>query len=264
MKPKLLVAGDSFAEFPRRVFAFDSLESVPDKKADNDCLHWCELWAESMGGTAHSAGCGGASNTQATNAAIRSLAHDEYSHCVYFLTDPNRTIKRCTRHQKHGDLTWDKYDYVERRTIISDRWRNSEYQQAITLPDGEAIERVNWNSGLELGDGNRERLRPEWIKYAMNLAPTFMPIQETIANLALLNSACNARGVKLLVTSGFGWPQAVESWHATECYPQFTKFDINYLPGKPPSGNMRSHYDAKGHARIFELLCNQGLDDWLT
>ena len=259
MKPNLLVAGDSFAEFPSTICSFNLLQ----RPLECNDLHWCELWARQREGSALSVGLGGAGNAQAVNAAVRSLAQDSYTHCVYFLTDPNRTIKRSTHHQTHGDLTWDKYDYVERRTIMSDRWRNSEYQQAITLPDGEAIERVNWNSGLELGDGNRDRPRPEWIKYAMNLAPTFMPIQETIANLALLNSACNARGVKLLVTSGFGWPQAVESWHATECYPQFTKFDFN-SGIRNPTGDMRSHYDAKGHARIFELLRKQGPIDWLT
>lgn len=266
MTAQLLVAGDSFAECPRGgVSEFSSLRVEVDAKADPHHLHWCELWAESRGYDIHSVGMGGASNTQATNAAIRELANEPYSHCVYFLTNPNRTIKRCTRHQKHGDLTWDKLDYIRRRTKMIDRWEHSTYQQAIALPEGESIERVNWNSGLGLNDGNRDRPRPEWIKYAMNLAPSFMPIQETIANLALLNSACNARGVKLMVTSGFGWPESVETWHTTECYPRFTKFDINYLPGKlPQCGNMRSHYDAKGHARIFKLLCKQGLDDWLS
>ena len=263
MKPNLLVAGDSFAEFPTTICSFNLLQRPIAGKAS---AHWCELWANSQGGRALSVGLGGAGNAQAVNAAVRSLAQDTYTHCVYFLTDPNRCAKRSTEHLKRGDLTWDKRDYIERRATIIERWRDSSYQDSITSPQGELVERIS-SAHANLNHAKlKDTLRWEWIKYAMDLAPTFMPIQETVASLALLNSACNSRGVKLMVTSGFEWPSVVESWHAQECYPQFTKFDYHKLHKDVINAvmNKRSHYDARGHARIFKQLCSQGLDEWLS
>jgi hypothetical protein len=265
MKPNLLVAGDSFAEFPTTICSFNSLLQRPIK--EYPWAHWCELWANSQGGRALSVGLGGAGNAQAVNAAVRSLAQDTYTHCVYFLTDPNRCAKRGTEHLKRGDNTWDKRDYVERRATIIERWQQSSYQDSITTPPGELVERISSAHANLNHSKHKDTLRWEWIKYAMDLAPTFMPIQETVASLALLNSACNSRGVKLMVTSGFEWPSVVESWHAQECYPQFTKFDYHKLYKdviNNTAWNKRSHYDAKGHARIFKLLRKQGLSEWLT
>ena len=262
MKPNLLVAGDSFAEFPSTICSFNLLQ----RPLECNDLHWCELWARQREGSALSVGLGGAGNAQAVNAAVRSLAQDSYTHCVYFLTDPNRCAKRSTEHLKRGDLDWNKYDYVERRSVILERWQSSSYQDSISTPQGEQVERIS-SAHANLNQKKlKDTLRWEWIKYAMDLAPTFMPAQETVASLALLNSACNARGVKLMVTTGFEWPSAVESWHAQECYPRFTKFEYHSQDQNVvnPDWAMRSHYNAKGHARIFKLLCNQGLDDWLT
>jgi len=262
MKPNLLVAGDSFAEFPRGGTCFKTLEPEQNIQGCSLDLHWCELWAQSQGGSARSLGLGGAGNTQAVNAAVRGLAQDTYTHCVYFLTEPSRSVKRRTDHLARGDRTWDKYDYVERRHTISHNWHHSEYQQSIATPPLEDLERLNSNHA-RLDETVGAPLAWHWIKFAMNLTPTFQPAQETIANLALLNSACNSRGVKLMVTSGFNWPLTVESWHSTECYPQFTTFNFwDYY--KPTAWDARSHYCARGHQKIFKLLHKRKLDSWLT
>lgn len=73
MKPNLLVAGDSFAEFPTTICSFNLLQRPIAGEAS---AHWCELWANSQGGRALSVGLGGAGNAQAVNAAVRSLAQD--------------------------------------------------------------------------------------------------------------------------------------------------------------------------------------------
>ena len=100
----------------------------------------------------------------------------------------------------------------------------------------------------------------------MNLTPTPQPLQNTVAQIALLNSQCAARGIKFMVTSGFSWPLAFETWRQTECYPQFEKFDFHKeVPVKGKSGWMlRSHYKHSEHTQILNYLHSQGLDDWLT
>lgn len=269
MKPNLLVAGDSFAEFPSHVAEFNSLEPTQQARGfryDGWSKHWCEQWAESKGCSARSVGIGGGSNPQAINAAVRALAQHNYSHCVYFVTDVLRTQKRNTDHIPKGDRGFDARDYVERRSYISNSWHDGDWQAAITPRAGEGVERLGGNHSSLNFDGfhSRKKIRWHWIKYAMNLVPTYYPIQETIANLALLNSACASRGTKLMITTGFNWPQAVDTWLGSECFPKVKQFQFSdKCPVKPSGWRMVSHFDHKGHAQIFKYLRSQGLDAWL-
>lgn len=272
MKLHLLVGGDSFAEFPRSTTdprtLGEGLHDDPIRTWDGHTLHWCEQWAHSRGAHAHSVGWGGADNTAAVNMVTREImASTPYTHCVYFLTDPNRTLKRDTAHLVKGDGHWDKRDYVRRRWSVGHNWDHEEWSKSIEYAEGEMPLCVgNTAASLQFNGVHTKRSAPwNWIKYSMNLTPTPVPIQNTVAQIALLNSQCAARGIRLLVTSGFSWPRAFETWRTSECYPRFESFDFSKkVPVEDKGWRLRSHYQHHQHAQILELLCEQGLDEWLT
>ena len=273
MKQHLLVGGDSFAEFPRgttdpRTLARGSHDD-PVRVWDGETRHWCEQWAASVGANSHSVGWGGADNTAAVNMVTRELmGATTYTHCVYFLTDPNRTYKRNTSHLTKGDRHFDKRDYVSRRWQVGFNWDHTEWSTAIEYPEDEMPVCIgNTAASLRFNSVHNKKSAPwEWIKYSMNLTPTPQPLQNTVAQIALLNSQCAARGIKFMVTSGFSWPRAFETWRDSECYPQFAKFDFqDQVRVNPKTGwQLRSHYTHSEHTQILNYLESLGLAEWLT
>ena len=94
---KLLVGGDSFAEFPKQSYNVDIKKDYIDFPSSGkgegfrqnlNYNHWCQI----LDHNAVSVGIGGADISITTFVTIQQLMTLEFTHCIFFVTDFYRDV----------------------------------------------------------------------------------------------------------------------------------------------------------------------------
>ena len=267
MKPRLLVGGDSFAEFhsyttdPRdlqqRWCKIEQDRPRCERHTwDGRSRHWCEQWAERVGCEVRSVGYGGSSNDMAANMTVRALLEGAYTHLVYYITDVNRTVKRDTSHLASGDRAWDARDYIDRRWRAHNAWMYKDIHTSL-LPEEMPVCTGGDYTSLS------GKYSKQYVQGAMNLTPTHAIPMNSIAHINMVDSLAQAQGVRVLYTSGFIFPRSLRKWFdLLGSRPTLTIFGDNTVVEK--DWDSTSHYTHKQHARLLKHILRSDLGSWLT
>ena len=245
----LLVAGDSFAEFPRSTYHYDrGVQGKDNSLANLNNTHWCELWAASLGVASVSTGIPAGDMLTTVSAAQRHiLAHTSVSHCVFYVTNPFRThlpattsrrkVKRYLKLFANRNHLWHTHDYAQQLTSSHEPviYPGTHYHTLEANPQFPA--EINWTHVWERMD---QTTSVDWLNANLN-------------HLAGLAAVAQSRGVKLMFTSGFAhdllWTSWVESVLKLPVY--------QYVSPRYADIHCKSHMIASEHAQVFNTLKSQ-------
>jgi hypothetical protein len=255
-KKTLLVAGDSFAEFPQRVYNPVHPGLTPDKIYPG--LHWCELWAKSANMHSKTSGMGGSDIHTNTHHAMHAIVKDpSITHCVYFVSVPFRTALLV----KDASVARRKQKpYLRKFAGWDDEWANSHTQAYFErVPDDVLFHGSHYATLDQSDDAVYPPIDPTHVWERMDLTAREQWLTKALASISALGYLCESRGIKLLFTSGF---------HTGDLWKDWVENTMN-LPTWVFSHTMsdmrvRSHYTQQEHEAIYnQQLVPSNTDAWI-
>lgn len=205
---KLLVGGDSFAQFPSHWYKCVNNELVWEYPSSSrgegfsvtyDFKHWAELLADQYNGSATSIGIGAGDISTTTFVTIQELLKNNYTHCMLFVTHFSR------------DCLDTKYVPAIDKVISADSRPIDDLYSSTDIIDcniGRAHDplsnyRLTSCSWFNDTDEIKGSFRDEIDHYLKHHAD-FKYIHDRVSNVALLKSVCQQQGIKLLLNFPFG------------------------------------------------------------
>ena len=254
-KKTLLVAGDSFAQFPQKEYNPVHPDRLPQETWPG--LHWCELWANSAGMHSRTSGMGGSDIHTNTHHAMHVIVKDpSVSHCVYFVSVPFRTALLLQQPRRKRAKR-----YLRKFAGWDDEWANSSTQGYFERAPDDVLFHGSHYATLSQGV---PYLYPEidqihvWER--MDLTAREQWLTSALASISALGYLCESRGIKLLFTSGFAadhlWKDWVENTMSkpTWSFSQTCSDDC-----------VRSHYTQQEHVSIYnEQLVSSNTHAWIS
>ena len=240
---KLLVGGDSFAEFPKQSYNYVEKREFIDWPSSGkgsgfrqylNYKHWCQQ----LDNNAVSVGIGGADISITTFVTIQQLMTNEYSHCIFFVTEFYRDIIEINKKQSINSA------HFAQNTDFDTLYKNTEY-----------IKNIKWSSQADdLADATDEKVykkirssiwydtdeiigkhKPGVMQY-LRYHADFKYIHDRLSNLMFLKKCCDDHNINLCLVLPF-WP--LPSAQGV----------IDYIPGD--STTVHFHYKFKDESSEF-------------
>lgn len=252
----LLVAGDSFAEFPHSVYMpWDNTNRKIYKEGPS--THWCELWADSANLASISSGIGGSAIELNAHCAIHEIIQNPtITHCVFFVSQPFRTTIRYRTQTLNLRNKKSKKQYIKRFANWDDQWNKSSVDEYFLQPPNAPIQYGNNFVTIE------EPLDDIHTSVRMDATTREQFLTKALSSLSSLGYICQSKGIKLLFTSGFTIESLWRDWaeNIMEC-PIY-----NHRASNVPMSDIsvRSHYNKQEHAQIYEHLKTTEIHSWLN
>ena len=231
---KLLVGGDSFAEFSgfrNHFYQMDSSVRVrnhhPSRPNINEKFdHWCEIVAGHYNGTAISHGLGGHDISSTCYITMQKILNDEsFTHVIFFVTDflremVNKNIKDlnswCDHITRIKNFDTHEKFYGNHKIYniqdIRDDFRKGHIFDYLKKLRSEPVSYEASISGtnlvemlIDIGDPancpDPDEIKGK-ISYILNF-PLFRYIHDRLANLTMLNEVCKSRNIQVIFVDTF-------------------------------------------------------------
>lgn len=210
---KLLVGGDSFAQFPSHWYKCtqtDSTQIYPSSTRGEgftvvyDYPHWAEIVTAKYNGTSKSVGIGAGDISTTVAVTVQELLKGEYTHCIFSVTHFSRDCVQIA-----GNSALDKHFRADAITMsefynneIVDEHIGRTYHGSNYLLTG-----AHWfHSTDEIKGPAKDK-----IDLYFDCHSDFKYIQDRIANLAYLQLICDQRNIKLVFSCPFYGANFAES-----------------------------------------------------
>lgn len=251
----LLVAGDSFAEFPGGSYIpWDKVGRDYSKKGPS--VHWCELWADSLNMNSISSGIGGSSIALSAHCTIHEIIQNTtITHCIFFVSQPFRTTIRLRDRTLDLDNTKSKKQYIKRFANWSNQWNTNSVEEYFWQSPNAPIHHGNNFITIE------EPLDPIHICERIDATTREQFLTSALSSLSSLGYICQSRGIKLIFTSGFPTDQLWHDW-----VKNIMKLSIyDYYDSKVlmSDSSVRSHYTAHEHLQLYNYLKTTSAYNWI-
>ena len=251
---KLLVGGDSFAEFPKQSYDTEITEDFKDYpdspkgkgfRQDLNYNHWCQL----LDHDAVSVGIGGADISITTLVTIQQLMTLEFTHCIFFVTDFYRDVIEINKKQPIESAEF------AQQTDFDTIYKNKKY-----------IENIDWSSFKDdEADNTNEKVykklrsaiwhepedftgkhRPGIMQY-LRYHADFKYIHDRLSNLMFLKKYCDDNYINLCFVLPF-WPlesaQGVIDYISTEHFHyKFKNTDTEFFKWARTHHTEQEHID---------------------
>jgi hypothetical protein len=203
---KLLVGGDSFAQFPSGYYLnstppiieeYPASAKGPGFSATYDYLHWSQVIAEQNNGTAKSIGLGGGDINSTVAITVQELLRESYSHCVFSVTQLARDCVQLAEHSpidaciEADSMPFDSF--YNREIIDAAASRNSKSGSSIMFTG------LWWHHSEDDIKGSQRHTIDSYFRHK----PAFTYIHNGIANLAYLQMLCDQQNVSLVFSCPF-------------------------------------------------------------
>jgi hypothetical protein len=250
MSWRILVGGDSYAEFPYWEYVQHYHEWRVRKDWQDGHRHWIERWAEMNNSSVASCGMPGFDTISSSMELLNRIwrAKRAPTHVIYYTTTFHRTIQTPPRELK-GEPSPRQY---LKRMVQLERDSKLSFEEYMRKPfemghspgtayntlDEETMPDIDWNHVWNRMD--RVTQKEFYFKQ--------------ISCLSMLDGACRARGAQLIVTSGFGVHYLWHDWARSTGIPV-----INCTQNVPMNNpKLPSHFSAQEHRQQLRNLLRSG------
>lgn len=279
---KLLVAGDSFAEFSgfRNHFSIIDPSSYnrSEKKYPEKFDHWCELLANLHEGTAISHGLGAHDVSSTSFIALQQILKGDYTHVIFFVSD---FFREMTNANIYHESDWlyravevanynplSKF-YTEHELYSAPKITNtkSEELRAFLIYKNGYKEYTPHQSGIRAAqqytDLKHWHNKPEITNYIFQF-PVFRYIHDRIGNICLLKDACKEKNIPILFVDAFCQDIASLSEFISNI-DVFNLCDVERTLGIEYEGSSRidypTHFYKDEHPEILKIFLEK-FPDW--
>ena len=265
---KLLVGGDSFAQFPSGYYHNPSPPITAEYPSSGrgegfsvtyDYLHWTELIAEQNNGTAKSIGLGAGAMSSTVAITVQELINNSYSHCVFSVTQFARDCVQLAEHSPlDATLAADSMPldhFYDREIIDKDAGRDPDSGSSVMFTG------AWWYHSTEDVRGSQQHTIDSYFRHK----PAFTYIHNNIANLAYLQMICDQQNISLVLSCPFYDTNVPTSIH--KILPNIKLFTFDDVVDQSNWSMteqykwLRSHYNKQQHIAIAEKF-NNIYPDW--
>jgi len=254
----LLVGGDSFAQFPKSCYLEKDNQIEHGDPGLYPDYHWCQsLYAE-----AKSVGMGSADISSTTFITISEIikSKNAYTHCVFFITHPVRTILNKEPQQENETA----HGLSALVPTMEERYHSPEH----TIPYGTA-------SSYAVSDSNAMFMQAshateEWQTNTIKSTHVPMAIHNKISNLLALKYVCDSNNIKLLFVAPFGPDpvnESINKFYKLDVFdymtPIFGSFEQYVENNNKQISHHRTHHTTSEHDSILTEF-NKQFPEWIT
>jgi hypothetical protein len=249
---RLLVGGDSFAQRPK----------------DEDNTHWCELLALEHSVPVDFVAVGGADISTTTLKTIQAILSEQYTHCVFFITDWFRDVVHAQLKDIHS-----KFDYITPTNFYS----------SLNLPSYCFTRNVftehtkyRFTGYFNLIENSSDQLNYKELLNYMQLKADFTYTHDHLSNLSMLANVAKEKNVKLMLVEVFSNTIANNVDDFATFIPNLRSSVFNYFNSmgtsqkqfyqhkdNEPYKQIPSHHGAGQHKHILALFRYEK-PNWLT
>lgn len=243
----LLVAGDSFAQFPRK----------------NLSVHWCEKWAADANMNSVSSGIqGGAIPVSAHRAMHEIIKNTTITHCIFFISQPFRTTIRLRNQNLDLKNKKSKKQYINRFLDWNDQWTNNTTEKYFEQSSNDRI--IHYGTNFATIEKPIEKsIEKTHICERMDAATKEQFLTGALSSLSSLGYICQAREIKLIFTSGFPtdqlWYDWVKNIMKLPVYDYFSTSNVSMS-----DINVTSHYTEHEHKQLYDYLKSTSTYHWIN
>lgn len=209
----LLVAGDSFSQFPNQYYGSNlpkgEVVEYPSSTRGNgftityDFDHWAQLYAKEHNCTATSAGLGAGDISSTTSIAINQILSNTFTHCIFFITHFGRDCVQVRDNSPVDNCL--AADSMEVNNFYAGNG-NSQFYESMKhvhrhLTDYSPHQLIgpNWYHDTDEMKGEHK----DRVDTYLDLLSFNAYIHNRLGNLSLLVSVCKKHNVKLIFACPF-------------------------------------------------------------
>lgn len=265
---KLLVGGDSFAEFPDHFYDYvetkDYLDFPDSEKGkgfrqDLNFKHWCQILDQD----AVSVGITGADISVTSFVTIQELMTQKFTHCIFFVTDFYRDTIEINKKQPIDSTEFAQntdFDsvYKNRKFIKNIRWSSWEDEEADKTSE-KVYKRLRssiWHETDEFIGKHKPGIM-QYLRYHAD----FKYIHDRLSNLMFLKKYCDDNNIGICFVLPF-WPRpnargVIEYIPGEHFYYDFKNEHSEFYKWA------RTHHSEEEHIELANRFKNQH-NDWLN